>query len=182
MNDGDTSLIISLTYVFLAQFEPSGVNETIGDDTQASLTAITYNSAYVRFDLNQAVRDGERYIIWGLRGGNITSIPTGGVQLPQPYKAGKFLTNDGTNLLWDDVWITITAADFESDGKTYLNSTLAGYYLGVNWVNNSSWLNFETGEATLIDGGGFVVNIADFDATQNSDWVFKVFKKSLPTS
>jgi hypothetical protein len=57
---------------------------------------------------------------------------------------------------------------------------LNGYYLGVNWINNSSWLDFEAGDATLIDGGGFIVNIADFDATQNPDWAFKVFKKSLP--
>lgn len=181
MSDGDTSLTINLTYVFLAQFEPSGINETIGDDTQASLTNIVYNVGFVRFELNQPVRNGERYITWGLRGGNITSIPTGGVQLPQPYKAGKFLTNDGTNLIWDDVWIPITAADFEPDGKTYINSTLAGYYLGVIWENvGETWLDFEAGEATLIDGGGFIVNIDGFDTTQNPDWKFKVFKKSLP--
>lgn len=184
MTAGDTSLTINLSGVFLAQFQPSGINETIGDDSQASLNGIIYNAAYVRFNLNQAVVDGERYIVWGLRAtaGTIAGGGGSGVQLPQPYKKGQFLTNDGTNLLWDDVWIAITAADFESDGKTYNNAALAGYYLGVNWVNNSSWLNFETGEATLLEAGGFVVNLDGFDATQNPDWSFKIFKKSLPSS
>jgi hypothetical protein len=98
-------------------------------------------------------------------------------------QAGKFLTNNGTNLVWDDVWIPITSADFDSDGKTYVNSSLNGYYLGVIWENvGETWLDFDsdTPEATLIDGGGFIVNIPDFDTRLNPDWKFKVFKKSLP--
>jgi hypothetical protein len=87
----EDSLTIPLSGVFLAQFEPSGVNETIGDATQASLIDIIYKPNFVRFDLNQPVRDGERYIVWGLRGGNI-------VAYPQAERNCRFLTNKVNSL------------------------------------------------------------------------------------
>lgn len=184
MDAGDTELTIPLSGFLLdsIDFFRSGVLSQYDDDSQLTYT-VTYNPSYVIIHLNQAVQNGETYQITGLRAtaGTIAGGGSGsGFTVPLPLEAGKFLTNDGSNLLWDDVWIPITSADFEDDGVTYTNSSLAGYYLGVEWINVPQWLDFEAGEATLIDGGGFIVNIPDFNAKQNPDWKFKIFKKSLP--
>lgn len=184
MDAGDTTCTIPLSGFLKDSVEmyPSGTNLTIGDAQQFSINSVTYTASYVIINLNQAVQDGERYIITGLRatagtvaGGGGSSSPS----IPLPLQQGKFLTNDGTDLKWDDVWIQITAADFEADGVTYIDETLNGYYLKVVWENLPKELDFEAGEATLIDGGGFIVNITDFDATQNPDWRFTIYKKSL---
>ena len=179
MNNGDSSLTLALSGVIMAQFQANGVNEMLATPDQASLTSIVYQPNYVQFNLNQAVQNGERYIVWGLRGGNVTNIGGGGVVLPQPYQQGKFLTNDGTALAWDDVYLPITAADFESDGKTYINSILANYKYDIDWLNLPTTLYESNNDFTRILSGGFTINLDGFDTTQNPDWKFRLIKRGI---
>lgn len=179
--DGAISYTVPLSGFVIAFLEPSGVDEMIGDDTQASLTSIDYTANYVRFNLNQPVRDGEKYIVWGLRVGNVTGVTGGsGVPIPLPLEEGKFLTNDGDNLLWGDPFVEITSADFESDGVTYLNSELEHHTFAIFFDDANTWLKPEEPEVefTRISGGGFIINLTDFDANSN-DYHFKIFKKGI---
>lgn len=180
LNDGDTSYTVPLSGFIIAFWAPSGVDAFIGN--QASMISIDYQPDYVRFNLNQPVVDGENYIVWGLRGGNITSIPTSGTQLPLPYQKGKFLGNDGTNLFWDDTTLqfSATTTGWQADNRTFLNSMLANYqFTRIELVNGPTYFLAENNDFTRIDGGGVTFNDPEFDISQNPAWKFILYKEGF---
>lgn len=187
MDDGDTSYTIPLSGFIrkTVHFVYSGSDGTLGVDTGgAYVTNITYGGTYVKIDLNQPVRNGEIYEIWGLRAtaGTVTGGgSSSGLPVPLPLQKGKFLSNDGSNLMWSDVLEEYTSADFEPDGVTVLDERLRSFdFDRIDWENVPTTLYLSNGDFTPITDGddivGFIINVADFNAGLNPDWKFKLFK------
>lgn len=71
--------------------------------------------------------------------------------------------------------VIITAADFESDGKTVFNPDWDGKVLSIFWNNIPKYI-FNPDDWTYVMGGGFkIINPADFNVfTNNPDAIFVV--------
>jgi hypothetical protein len=175
---GNTTYTVPLSGFLTAFWIPGGTIAPNAIPGAAGTTSIDKQSSFLRFNLNQAVASNEVYTVWGLRVGNKQAVPNTGPQIPLPLDKGKFLTNDGTVLLWDNVIAEYTSANFQPDGITVIDTTLANYsYDRIVWNNVPTTLYLSNGDFTPIVGGGFVINIPDFNAGLNPDWTFTILKK-----
>lgn len=108
------------------------------------------------------------------------SNPTGGSGSlpPQTGEAGKFLTTNGTSASWIPTLIPITSADFESDGITYINTSLNGlkYELFWNDLNRFIYQTISPKEWDYYSGGGLQILIDGFDASSNSYHLYIMMK------
>ena len=133
----------------------------IGQQTYAP----TYTQANMTITLAQPVNTGEQYTLSFGRSSSGSSFNPPSISLPQPYVEGKFLSNDGTNLVWDDTVIVITSADFEVDGITYINTSLARHGISVRLESIGGTLLTEGTDYAVIVSGGITILIPGFDAS-----------------
>lgn len=167
--DGEQQFVISLTNILSdsASFGfsnaaplPRTGTVPVGQQTYVP----TYTQSNMTITLAQPVIDGEQYTLSFGRSAAGSSFNPPSVVLPTPYQEGKFLSNDGTNLVWNDTIITITSSDFELDGVTYINTTLAYHSYTVR-LENIGGVLWESGvNYTPILSGGFTVIEPGFDA------------------
>lgn len=177
MSAGDQVLTINLTGFIrnTVMIFPSGINLTIGDDpTSFEVSSIVYTATSVTITLDQAVQDGERYIVTGLRYGSVVNPPSGGgtgTELPiQEGHEGQYLATDGAgNLYWADTHIEYTSANFEIDGITVYDTRLLHNTFDLYWNEGNRYLIDEGDdpEFTRIEEGGFVINMVGWDASSN---------------
>ncbi len=172
MDDGESVVTIPLPGFILGTVNMfPGINLTIGDATQFSISSILYKPTFVTITLNQGVTTGQRYIIEGLRAtsGTTGSGSGGSGFIIPPLQKGQFLSNDGTNLIWDEptIKITSTSTGWQPDGITYLDSRLANHQIDIRWEDVPVLLDPAT-QYTTITGGGFTINIPGFDVNTNS--------------
>jgi hypothetical protein len=124
----------------------------------------TYTQSNMTITLAQAVATGEQYTLSFGRSAAGSSFNPPSVVLPTPYQEGKFLSNDGTNLVWDDTVIVITSVDFESDGVTYINTDLARHGVTVRLESIGGQLLAEGTDYVTILSGGITILLPGFDA------------------
>ena len=74
----------------------------------------------------------------------------------------------------------IHSNNFESDGKTYLNSRIAGDLIAI-FIDEGSQQFFPSTNFTYVTGGGFTITADWFDATQ-FDYTVRVEKYYPPPS
>lgn len=181
MSAGDQVLTINLAGFIrnTVMIFPSGVNLTIGDDPTAfEVTSIVYTSSSVTITLDQAVQDGERYIVTGLRYAAATSVPSGsGTTLPATDgHEGQYLATDGAgNYYWADTHIDYTSDDFEIDGITVNDTRLDHNTFDLYYNEGGRYLDPAT-EFTRISGGGFTIDIAGWDANVNEYHLYAELK------
>lgn len=177
VNDGELQFVINLTNILsdsatfgFSNASPFPRTGTVSADQQTYTP--TYTQANMTITLAQAVHDGEQYTLdFGRSTAGSTFNPPS-VVIPTPYLEGQYLTNDGTELLWDNPMISITSANFEIDGKTYINTALAIHTFRAfcDQINRF----FTDIELTSILSGGFTINAAWFDAN-NNEYTIKIF-------
>ena len=124
----------------------------------------TYTQSNMTITLAAPVADGEQYTLSFGRSSSGSSFNPPSVALPTPYQEGKFLSNDGTNLVWDDTVIVIESANFESDGVTYINTNLARHGVSVRLESIGGQLLTEGTDYVTILSGGITILLPGFDA------------------
>lgn len=133
---------------------PTGQQTYVPTYTQSNMVITTAAPMY----------NGEQYTLSFGRSAAGSSFNPPSVVLPTPYQEGKFLSNDGTNLIWDDTVIVIASDDFEADGVTYINTSLARHSISVRLESIGAVLLNEGTDYTTILSGGFTILLAGFDA------------------
>lgn len=167
--DGELSFTIDLTNILSDSVSfgfsnaaplPRTGTVPVGQQTYAP----TYTQSNMTITLAQAVATGEQYTLSFGRSAAGSSFNPPSVVLPTPYQEGKFLSTDGTNLVWDDTVIVITSVDFESDGVTYINTDLARHGVTVRLESIGGQLLAEGTDYVTILSGGITILLPGFDA------------------
>ncbi len=168
---GQQQFTISLTNILsdsasfgISNGSPLPRTGTVTPDQRTYLP--TYYQPSMVITTNFEFADGEQYTLSFGRSTSGSSFNPPSVVLPTPYLEGQYLTNDGTELRWDNPFIEITSADFP-DGVTYTNAALAIHSYGV-FLNELNRYLIQGTEFVPILSGGFTVIMAGFDATVNS--------------
>lgn len=187
INQGDTSVTIPLpgfirdtVHVFL-----SGIDLSIGITSQIAIyPSIIYDPAFIRIQFDQPAQNDQIYEISGLRATSGTITGGGGgssLPIPTPLEQGKFLTNDGTQLGWSDVYFIVSSSMFETDGVTFLSASnpstpnLANFNFDIRWENVP--VRLEPGvDFIRITGGGFKILNTSFDATTSDNFLTVTLK------
>ncbi len=120
------------------------------------LTAIPANTV-----VHIAKSDNDLWIQVNNAGGTGTSLPA------QTGHDGETLITTGSVPFWGDTHISLTADNFESDGVTYVNSTLQYFTFSIFWNEINRFIYQSEGEFTRNPSGGFEITIDGFDANTN---------------
>lgn len=178
MTAGDSVLVINQAGFIrkTVMFQPSGINLTIDDEPNVNeVLSIIYTDTNVTITLSQAVQNGERYIVTGLIWGAAVTPSAGGTGLPiQTGHEGEVLFTDGTSTYWADTHIDYTSADFESDGVTVIDTRLEHNTFDLFYNEGNRYLL--STEFVRIDGGGYTITMAGWDATVNDYHLYAELK------
>jgi hypothetical protein len=100
---------------------------------------------------------------------------------PETGNNGRFLTNNGTTANWADPHITITSADFQSDGVTYLNSDIGvNYHVSIYSPDIPNFIYVSKGDWQYVSGG-FKILLPWFNANTNPNLILELFFKGINT-
>jgi hypothetical protein len=121
--------------------------------------------------------NGNWILVNNIGGGAGASLP------PQPGHEGEFLTTNGTSASWFSPCLFITSDDFESDGVTYLNSSISDNQYLLFWNDLPRFIYNQDQNASQIEweyvvGGGFKILFPGFDANLNN-YFLCLFLKGL---
>lgn len=110
-------------------------------------------------------------------GGSSSGLP------PQANHEGEFLTTNGDSASWFSPCLSISSADFEPDGVTYINTSLVNNKLLVFWNDNPRFIynaadNAPEVEWEYVTEGGIKILIDGFDANAN-DYHLYLFLKGF---
>lgn len=166
--EGESSFYVDLTNILFdsvafgfSNSSPMPRTNTVPTGQQTYLPTYTANNILIQ--LNYSVTDGEQYTISFGRATSGSTFNPCQQTIPVPYLRGKFLTNDGTNLLWGDTRIDYVSGNFEPDGITVIDTRLANN--GFDLFLNELGRNLTDSEYTPILSGGFTINLDEFNAT-----------------
>jgi len=178
IDEGESSFVVDLTNILFdsvafgySNSSPLPRTNTVPIGGQTYMPTYTVNNVLIQ--LNYTVTNGEQYTLSFGRATAGSTFNPGAQQLPVPYLRGKYLTNDGSNLSWDDPLVEITSANFEGDGITYINTNLAIHTYSV-FLNDINRFLISGIEYEPILSGGFTILLDGFDANTN-DYVLKIF-------
>ncbi len=100
---------------------------------------------------------------------------------PEIGHAGQFLTTNGTTANWDDPHISLTSADFEPDGVTYLNPRMnVTNKVSIFWTDIPNFIYESNGDWQYVFGG-IKILLPQFNAHTNPNLKLELFFKGLTT-
>jgi hypothetical protein len=143
--------------------DPFGTSQTVIPSRTAIHIAQATNGSWIQMN--------------NVGGGSGSGLP------PMTGHAGQVLTTNGTTANWFDGHISLTAADFQADGQTYLNPILnVTNKVSVFWSDLPNFLYESKGDWSYVTspfGIGIKITAAGFSATANPNVKVELFFKGI---